>query len=171
MEMGEADPIELAFDAVVPYCLVYLRSRGKVLLIRKSHGRLHEGEWIGLGGKLESGEEPLAAAVREFREESGLTLEDPKLTGTFVWIDEVHCGIVHIVTGTRWSGELSESEEGELRWHSVQALSTLDNLAEHQRLFLDRILLDDDNFYSAVMVYRNAEMVKYMDSDTSPRRR
>ena len=40
-------------------------------------------------------------------------------------------------------------------------------LAEHQRLFLDRVLLDDDNFYSAVMVFRNGEMVKYIDGDKS----
>ncbi len=165
--MGKANSIELTFDAVVQYCLVYLKSHGKVLLIRKSQGRLHEGEWIGLGGKLEPGEEPLAAAVREFREESGLRLEDPKLRGTFVWIDEAHCGVVHIVTGTRWRGGLCESEEGELRWHRIQDLPKLECLAEHQRLFLDRVLLDGDNFYSAVMVFHNGEMVKYMDSDTS----
>jgi len=169
--VSEADAIGLTFDAVVQYCLVYLWSRGKVLLIRKSHGRLHEGEWIGLGGKLEPGEEPLAAAVREFNEESGLTLEDPKLAGTFVWIDEAHCGVIHIVTGSRWSGGLSESEEGELRWHSIQDLPKLECLAKHQRLFLDRVLLDNDHFYSAVMVFRNGEMVKYIDGDRSSQRR
>ena len=165
--MGEVDSIDLTFNTVVPYCLVYLKSHGKVLLIRKAKGRLHEGEWIGLGGKLELGEDPVSSAVREFHEESGLTLEDPKLRGTFIWIDEVRCGIVHIVTGTRWSGALSESEEGELRWHSIQDLSTLEGLAKHQRFFLDRVLLDDDHFYSAVMVYRNNKMVKYIDSDRS----
>ncbi len=161
--MGEAGPIDLTFDTIISYCLVYLTSRGKVLLIRKSPGRSHAGEWIGLGGKLEPGEKPVAAAVREFREESGLILKDPRLRGTFVWIDESHCGVIHIVTGTRWSGELSASEEGELRWHSIQELSTLDDLAKHQRHFLDRVLLEDHNFYSAVMVYRSGEMVRYMD--------
>ena len=155
------DSIDLTFDIVIPYCLVYLKSRGKVLLIRKAKGRSHEGEWIGLGGKLELGEDPVSSAVREFREESGLTLADPKLRGTLIWIDEIQCGIIHIFTGTRWSGSVSESEEGELRWHSIQGLPTLDGLAKHQRLFLDRVLLDDDHFYSAVMVYRNNEMVKY----------
>ena len=66
--------IDLTFDIVIPYCLVYLKCHGKVLLIRKSKGRSHEGEWIGLGGKLEPGEDPVSSAVREFREESGLTL-------------------------------------------------------------------------------------------------
>ncbi len=157
--------IDLTFDIVIPYCLVYLKCHGKVLLIRKSKGRSHEGEWIGLGGKLEPGEDPVSSAVREFREESGLTLVDPKLRGTLIWIDEVKCGIVHIFTGTRWSGSLSESEEGELDWHSIQDLPTMDGLAKHQRLFLDRILLDNEHFYSGIAIYRNNEMVDYADSE------
>ena len=155
----------LTFDTVIPYCLVYLKHRGEVLMIRKAQGRLHAGEWIGLGGKLEPGEDPLSSAIREFREESGLLLEDPKLRGTFIWIDEVKCGIVHIVTATKWNGRLSASEEGELRWHPIGDLHSLPGLAKHQRLFLDRILLDDDRFYSGVAVYQKDEMVKYVDGD------
>ena len=157
--------IGLTFDAVIPYCLVYLKSHGKVLLIRKSQGRPFEGEWIGLGGHLEPYEDPLSSAVREFREESGLILADPKLRGTFISIDEVKCGIVHIVTGTRWSGTVSESEEGELRWHSIQDLTTLDGLAKSQRLFLDRVLLDNNDFYSGIAIYQNNDMVDYAESE------
>ena len=159
--------VDLTFDAVIPYCLVYLKSEDRVLLIRKAAGRLHEGEWIGLGGKLESGEDPVSSAVREFREESGLTLGNPKLRGTLIWIDEVKCGIVHIVTGTQWSGVLSGSEEGEVRWHYIRDLLALDGLAEHQLLFLDRILLHDDGFYSGVAVFRNGRMVEYLDGEKS----
>ena len=157
--------IDLTFDIVIPYCLVYLKSHGKVLLIRKSQGRSHEGEWIGLGGKLEPGEDPVSSAVREFREESGLTLADPKLRGTLICIDEVQCGIVHIFTGTRWSGSMSESEEGELGWHIIQDLPTMVDLAKHQRLFLDRVLLDNEHFYSGIAIYQNNEMVDYADSE------
>ena len=160
------------FDTVIPYCLVYLKSRGEVLLIRKAQGRLHAGEWIGLGGKLEPGEDPVSSAIREFREESGLLLADPKLRGTFIWIDEVKCGIVHIVTATKWTGWLSASEEGELRWHRIGDLHSLEGLAKHQRLFLDRIMLENDRFYSGVAVYRQDEMVKYVDGENfiEPRR-
>ena len=160
------------FDTVIPYCLVYLKGRGEVLLIRKAQGRLHAGEWIGLGGKLEPGEDPLSSAIREFREESGLLLADPKLRGTFIWIDEVKCGIVHIVTATGWTGRLSASEEGELRWHRIGDLHSLEGLAKHQRLFLDRIMLENDRFYSGVAVYRQDEMVKYVDGENfiEPRR-
>lgn len=109
----------------------------------------------------------MSSAVREFKEESGLLLADPELRGTLIWIDEVRCGIVHIVTGTRWSGAVSESEEGELRWHSIQDLPTLKGLAKHQRLFLDRVLLDNDHFYSGIAVYQNNEMIEYVDSEKS----
>ncbi|MDP6064656.1 MAG: NUDIX domain-containing protein [SAR202 cluster bacterium] len=48
---------------------------------------------IGLGGKIEPGEDPVSSAVRESKKESGLVQEDPMLRGTFVWIDEVNCGM------------------------------------------------------------------------------
>ena len=161
--------MDISFAVVIPYCLVYLRSQGKVLLIRKSEGRSHEGQWIGLGGKLLVGENPVSSAVREFREESGLILEDPKLQGTFIWMDETQFGIIHVVTGTKWRGTISKSDEGELRWHGIQDLATLDGLASHQRLFLDRVLLDDGGFYSGIAVYQNNKMVAYADSDNSLR--
>ena len=155
----------ISVNNVVPFCLIYLRDDDEVLLIKKAAGRSHEGEWIGLGGKVEPGEDPVSSAVREFREESGLVLADPKLRGTFIWIDEVKCGIIHIFTGTECTGRLSESEEGELRWHRIEDLPTLKGLAKHQRLFLDRILLDADHFYSGIAVYQKGEMVDYADSD------
>ena len=153
-------------DSGIPFCLVYIMNQDEVLLIREAEGRPHEGQWIGMGGKAESGENPVSSAVREFKEESGLVLEDPMLRGTFVWIDEVKCGIIHIVVGTEYTGRLSESEEGELRWHRIENLLALEGLAKHQRLFLDRILRDSDYFYSGVAVYQNGKTVNYADSNS-----
>ncbi|MYD94312.1 MAG: 8-oxo-dGTP diphosphatase [Chloroflexi bacterium] len=166
LNQGPKGSTKVSLDIVIPYCLVYLNSRGKVLLIKKSEGRSHAGEWIGLGGKLEPGEDPVSAAVREFREESGLTIADPQLRGTFIWIDEVHCGIVHIVTATKWTGTLTDSEEGELQWHRIEDLGTLPGLASHQPLFLDAVMLDCDRFYSGAAVVREYKMVEYADNQS-----
>ena len=154
-----------AIGNVLPFCLVYLKNHDEVLLIKKAEGRSHEGQWIGLGGKIEPGEDPVSSAIREFKEESGLVLANPMLRGTFIWIDEVKAGIIHIITGTEYTGRLVESEEGALRWHRIAALPALKGLAKHQSLFLNRILLDSDYFYSGVAVYREGEMVDYADSD------
>ncbi len=70
---------------------------GRVLLIRHSYG---SGRWMLPGGGIGRGEEALAAAGRELREETGCTLESPRL---FAQVDEPLAGTVnrvHLVTGT-----------------------------------------------------------------------
>ena len=153
------------FSNVVPFTLIYVKDDDKVLLIKKAKGKSHEGEWIGLGGKVELGEDPISSAVRECREESGLILGNPKLRGTLIWISESILGIIHIVTATEYTGRLVESEEGSLMWHPIEGLTKLRDFAEHQLQFIGRVLTDEDSFYSGVAVYQNEELIQYEDSE------
>ncbi len=61
------DPSRLEIALAVP-----LRGR-EVLLRPREEGGLLAGAWEFPGGKIEPGEEPLQAAIRELREETGLT--------------------------------------------------------------------------------------------------
>ena len=60
-------------------CSTASRARGLELLIGHPGGPLwanrNEGAWSIVKGEIEEGEEPLAAAVREFAEETGMALE------------------------------------------------------------------------------------------------
>lgn len=71
-------------------------AEGQVLLIRHSYG---SGNWMLPGGGLGRGEEPLAAALRELLEETGLALTQPR---HFAEVEEPLYGTVnrvHLVAG------------------------------------------------------------------------
>ena len=57
----------------------YLKKDNKVLMIKfsKKWGNVYAPP----GGKFEKGESPLDCIIREFKEETGLTLVNPKLQG------------------------------------------------------------------------------------------
>ena len=61
----------------------YLKNDNKVLMIKfsKKWGQVYAPP----GGKFESGETPLDCIKREFYEETGLTLINPKLQGISYW--------------------------------------------------------------------------------------
>ena len=64
--------------------LCYLEKDDQYLMlhrIRKQNDPNHD-KWIGVGGGIESGESPEECLLREVREETGLTIERPKLCGT-----------------------------------------------------------------------------------------
>ncbi len=70
--------------------------RGRVLMVRHSYG---SGRWMLPGGGVRTGEDPLAAAVREFREEVSCGLSRAAVFGT---VDEPLSGTtnhVHLVCG------------------------------------------------------------------------
>jgi 8-oxo-dGTP diphosphatase len=59
---------------------VVLDSRGRVLLVRHTYGRLN---WELPGGASENGESVVDTALRELREETGLRASADRLTGVY----------------------------------------------------------------------------------------
>lgn len=56
--------------------LCYLEKDGKYLMLyrNKKEKDPNVGKWIGVGGKIEADETPLACVIREVKEETGLKL-------------------------------------------------------------------------------------------------
>lgn len=52
------------------------KAKRKVLLIAKNRPEKQAGKFNGVGGAIEIGEEPLAAMIRECKEETGLSVND-----------------------------------------------------------------------------------------------
>ena len=104
------------------------------------------------GGKSEEGESPLECITREFNEETGLNLVNPRLQGISFWHDLVD-GIIFVYTAEEYNGKLKlNTEEGTLEWISFENLSFINQFDQNKyftpflfksKVFETKFILDD----------------------------
>lgn len=113
-------------------CVAYLLRQGdsetgpEVLLGRKLRG-LGVGKMVGLGGKLQPGEHPRHAAVREIGEESGVFVDPDQLTpvGQLRYLFPSHPALSQeswVYTCREWIGEPAPSDELVPEWFPVDEI-------------------------------------------------
>ena len=99
---------------------------GRVLLQQRPPGKHHAGLWEFPGGKVEMGENPQDALVREVEEELALGLHPAslRLVGS-----ARHAGppaiVLELYTATRWSGEPEGLEGQAWDWFSLPEAAQL----------------------------------------------
>lgn len=142
--------------------LCYVQKDGHTLMLyrNKKKNDYHEGKWNGLGGKFEQGESPEQCAIREVREESGLTMLNPHMAGfiTFPMFDGKDDWYVFLFRCDEFTGDLINSDEGELAWIPNDKLFSL-NLWKGDRTFLEWMF--DNKFFSARFVYSGEKVESY----------
>ncbi|XP_076652830.1 oxidized purine nucleoside triphosphate hydrolase [Halictus rubicundus] len=103
------------------FSLVFIRKGTEILLGQKKRG-FGKDLWNGYGGKVESGETIVQGAVRELKEESGLTVPDLKKIGILEFEFE---GVetlleVHVFETFKYDGEATETEEMRPKWYNIK---------------------------------------------------
>ena len=89
---------------------------GSRVLVEEKTGKGADGI-IFPGGHVEPGEPVVDSVIREMKEETGLTIEKPKLCGVKEWINEDGSRyVVFLFRTDRFSGELVSSAEGRVFW-------------------------------------------------------
>ena len=102
-------------------------------------------KWPGIafpGGHVEPGESITASVIREVKEETGLTIESPRLCGIKDWMREDGSRyMVLLFKAEKFSGSLAPSKEGNVFWAERSQLPGM-NLARSMRETIE-VLLDD----------------------------
>jgi len=130
--------------------LCYLEKDNKYLMLLRNKKEVDEnkGKWIGVGGHVEDGENPVECIIRETHEETGLILNSVKPRAIIDFTSntwESQRGF--IFTSDDFSGEMiSNCDEGELKWVEKSEVMDL-NIWEGDRLFLPALLNDEPFFF------------------------
>ena len=98
----------------------------RVLIARRPEGKPMAGLWEFPGGKVQQGETPEIALIRELREELGIELCDecmaPYVFASHAY-DDFHL-LMPLFISRQWDGEITAKEGQELKW--VRALRLAD---------------------------------------------
>jgi len=118
---------------------VFVVKDRSILLIRKKRG-LGAGKINAPGGRLEPGETPLEAAIRETREEVCITPLDLSYAGVnlFQFVDgySIH---VHVFKASDFEGDPKETDEATPLWASVDEIP-YEEMWEDDRLWIPLVL-------------------------------
>ena len=100
------------------------------LMHRRPAHKHHGGLWEFPGGKVEQGETPGDALVREAHEELGIVLDREQLTPMTFAQESPSDGqgsiVIFLYTAMQWSGEPDSLEGGAVDWFSPEQLAALD---------------------------------------------
>jgi 8-oxo-dGTP diphosphatase len=106
------------FRLVLVAALALVDEDGRILLTQRPEGKPMAGLWEFPGGKVEAGETPEAALIREIREELGIELRAPciaPLTFASHSYDSFHL-LMPLFVCRRWEGEVEPLEGQGLAW-------------------------------------------------------
>ncbi|MGE0769487.1 MAG: 8-oxo-dGTP diphosphatase MutT [Hyphomicrobiaceae bacterium] len=108
----------MSLDILLVVACALVDADGRVLLARRPEGRPLAGLWEFPGGKVEPGETPEAALIRELREELGIEI-NPKCLAPFTFASHTYEAfhlLMPLYLCRKWGGEVQPREGQQIAW-------------------------------------------------------
>lgn len=138
---------------VIPRTLIFVLKDEKVLLLKYSGRGEHMTQekldrrdiYNGLGGHIEANEDIITSAIKEVREEAGITLEQPKIKGVLNVSNFArnNC-MVFLVTGTTSDAIAKQTLEGQPEWVDRSNLENIPTFPDLKPILEKLFQLKDD---------------------------
>lgn len=141
--------------------LCYIQKNEKYLMLHriKKQNDINKDKWIGIGGKFEEGESPEECALREVKEETGLTLKSYEYRGIVTFVsDNNFTEFMHIFWSDDFEGEIIDCDEGKLEWIEKSKLNDFEHW-KGDEIFLD-LINKKVPFFSLKLVYKSGILEK-----------
>lgn len=141
--------------------LCYIQKNEKYLMLHriKKQNDINKDKWIGIGGKFEEGESPEECALREVKEETGLTLKSYEYRGIVTFVsDNNFTEFMHIFWSDDFEGEIIDCDEGKLEWIEKSKLNDFEHW-KGDEIFLD-LINKKVPFFSLKLVYESGILEK-----------
>jgi 8-oxo-dGTP diphosphatase len=117
----------MTFKLVLVAAVALIDPDGRVLVTQRPNGKSLAGLWEFPGGKIEAGERPEAALIRELKEELNIDVTASclaPLTFASHAYDDFHL-MMPLYVCRRWKGEAQSMEGQALKWVRAKALREL----------------------------------------------
>lgn len=115
----------MTLPTVLVVAVALIDTDGRVLIAQRPEGKQMAGLWEFPGGKVEPGERPEAALIRELREELGIETKESCLA-PFVFASHAYESfhlLMPLYLCRRWEGTVVAHEHAALKWVRPSQLS------------------------------------------------
>ncbi len=141
--------------------------RGDEILMINRNKPPFMGLWNAVGGHIENGETPVQSAIREIKEESGITVTDVELQSVFTWNYDDETGYVFTakLDDVGYDGIIKNDSEGITAFKKIDWVIHPKNygVVEDLKVFIKDIKRGEKHNYH--MVYKDKTLVDVILKD------
>lgn len=129
---------------VLNFTLGFVRHNDQFLMLFRNKPP-NQYKWNGVGGKIEHGESPHEAMVREIREESGIVVDDVHFRGIVTWQNrrQTYVGGMYVFVADSPTDRFVAGEEGKLQWKTLDWIINSGKAVSNIPIFLPPMLDED----------------------------